>query len=119
MIGGLIMRYYAFHWFDGQIVYARGVSEADAATNAGICHGALSSIDFVEEVKELPMSEKEIRYISLDKKERTVGRGTILVDKALEQIENGRKNISFKIRDNLCKFKVKIEPFKIILIELA
>ncbi len=41
---------YALHWRNGDIEYVRGMSIGDAMRNAGYGYGAISALDYWEQV---------------------------------------------------------------------
>lgn len=46
------MKRYKLYWLDRKIEIIEGYDIVDAFNRAGICRGALSALDYYEEVKE-------------------------------------------------------------------
>ena len=112
-------KWYVFHWIDGEIELSKGTSKEEAARKIGIGLGALGVLDFVEEAKELPLDKKEIRYISLDKKEEILNRETIFADEVMTHIHNMERDFQVHIANHVWKLKADIRPFEITLEEYA
>lgn len=110
-------KYYEFHWLDGQIFYSKGFSEEDAARKAGISSGALRAMDYVTEVKEIPLDDKEIRYFSLDGDVQILNRETLFVKKSLEHIKNNENCFEIHLGRYTLKCTAEIKPFEIVLTE--
>lgn len=110
-------KWYEFHWLDGQVLYLKGMSEADAATKWGIGIGSLRAMDYVKVVKELPLNLKETSYISLNGKEETLNNSTLFVEKAKNQIREGKTNLEIVIGTHMWKCKADVKPFEVILTE--
>lgn len=110
-------KWYAFHWIDGQVFYAQGTSEIDAARKTNWSEGFLRCMDFVEEVHELPLKNKEIKFIFLNKEEKMLDGSTIAAFLTLQHIDNSESEFEIPIGNKVFKVKSEITPFEIVLTE--
>lgn len=110
-------KYYEFHWLDGEVSYLKGKTEEDACMKAGVGFGGLKVIDYISEAKELPLVNKEIRYIYLDKDEQILNRDTLFVENVMKHINNHENDFEIHIANHIWKCRAEIKPFEIVLTE--
>ena len=106
------MKKFNLHWKRGSVETITGNTIDEAFRDAGYSGGALSSLDYYEEAREVPMQHRDIILIE-NRLQVVIGHGTLFAKQLMEQLKNDTNRVVIAIMNHKWICDVSITPFKI------